>query len=127
MIPLTELRPAFRGNLRPRSGEALEFDCPGCLARGRQHTVRVVFANPLDGGAPMPGAGETRWVREGDAPEALTLAPSILYPCWHGWVEDGVVISVDEAPAVIVRRSGPPVALSPRQWAALKRQMGIQD
>ena len=141
---LTSLNPKWLGLTRPDSGEQLEFDCPAC---GPKHRVTAVLLNPLDGkpGAPWLGKrvrgsdGEERvspaWTREGDSFESLTLTPSILYPCWHGWVEDGAVVGVGDAShlmvQVIVRASDgqpvaecKPIALSPRQTARLRKEGG---
>lgn len=114
MICLTRLHPRFVGQLRPNSGETLQFDCPAC---GPSHTLNAPFTNPIDGG---PAMGNSIWAREGTEFDALTLRPSIQYPCWHGWIEDGVVIGIEESPAAIRQPDGTMVALSPRQFASAR-------
>ena len=116
MEALTKLHPAWQSVLRKDSGEGVSFDCPAC---GPAHQLVAYFANPRDGKPPMPGRSVI-WVREGDTFASLTLAPSLQYPCWHGWVEGGQVIDIREATHYTRRLNEQTgrvenVALSPRQ------------
>lgn len=140
MKKLTDLNPKFIGVLRPNSGEAIEFDCPACLLRTPEvskhygpHRLVACLAAPIDGKERASYLGTTRadghvhqiWEREGSDFESLTLTPSIVYPCWHGWIEDGMVFDLAEATrtivqvvvdnnGVVVGRAGE-LVLSPRQ------------
>lgn len=72
-----------------REGVGLVLDCPcGCGQR-----LSVLFANPLDGGAPW--GSQPLWSRSGDTIDTLTLRPSILVlsgDCrWHGFITNGAV------------------------------------
>jgi len=79
---LTDLRPAWISQ-PDRDGQGIAFDCP-CCGTAR---LAVPFANPLDGGEPMPlTAGVWRslivpeggpWERSGDDFESLSLSPAI--------------------------------------------------
>lgn len=127
MVPLTSLNPKWIGLIRPDSGEGVSFDCPVC---GPSHSLIAYFTNPLDG---LPAVGwkhQQLWSREGDAFENLSLEPSIQHTCFHGWVENGQVISTGEAThqAHLMDRTGKSVivALSPRQVATLRAQGKIQ-
>lgn len=86
---LEELAPAWLGTLDGRSGTGVSFDCPCCRAR----RLHVMFAEPLDGGAPVRGHGPL-WQRTGDTFETLTLTPSIDASSdghWHGFITAGLV------------------------------------
>lgn len=123
MIPLANLHPQFTGFLRPDSGEQLLFDCPAC---GPSHQLGICFTNPLDGKPAAMWPTATWWTREGDTFETLTLTkstgvgPSIHYPCWHGWIEGGQVIGINEATHRAQLESGEIAALSPMQVSALR-------
>lgn len=77
----------------------VKFICPTCPAVEGAPTIAVLFANPPDGGPPVPAGsslpGENdgrRWQRSGDTIETLTLAPSVdCSRCghWHGIVSNG--------------------------------------
>lgn len=95
MKRLIDLRPEWIGRLRPKSGEGILFDCPGC---GRHH-IAAYFSNPRDGQPGMPQ--DPIWLREGEEFDALTIKPSIDYPCFHGWVECGRVFDTGESPLVV--------------------------
>jgi hypothetical protein len=113
MRPLTSLNPEWIGQLRPKSGEGILFDCPGC---GKHH-IAAYFSNPLDG-EPGPTWQNPTWLREGASFATLTIKPSIDYPCFHGWVENGRVFSVNESPLTVlalIDGKPTPVALSPLQ------------
>lgn len=112
--PLTDFNPKWTGLLRPKSGEGFEFDCPKCNARGVGHRLCVYFSNPLDGQPPAPWQ-IPMWTREGATFENLTVEPSIQYPCFHGWIEDGIVIDISESPLAFEFPGKGIVALSPRQ------------
>lgn len=129
--PLSSLNPRLSGILRKDSGEVVSFDCPHCTPQGRTHPVTVNLVNPLDGepAAPFVGQGSMPgWTAEGDL-QTLSLTPSIDTACWHGWVEDGQVFDISEAPGslqiAVVLKNGRiadqvNLALSPRQFAGLK-------
>lgn len=112
---LATLNPAWIGRLRQDSGEGITFDCPAC---GPRHRVAAYFKNPRDGNPPAPWP-DSAWERDGEDFAALTLHPSIRYPCWHGWIESGRAFDVMESPLVVFgeQPSGNlgPIALSPRQ------------
>ena len=116
MKALTEFNPEWAGLLRtPEHGEGITLDCPVC---GPRHRLCAYFSNPLDGQPPAAWQKPT-WERYGNDFLTLTVSPSIQYPCFHGWIEDGQVIDVSESPLVVnmLRQDGSigPVALSPRQ------------
>ena len=74
-MTVAELHPVFVSE-PGRNGQGLIFDCPHCL---KQRFV-IYFANPLDGGLPMPpqvGAKNFRWQRSGDTQEDMSLTPSV--------------------------------------------------
>ena len=82
-----------------RTGMAVSFDCPHCVARERAtankrvERLAVWFANPLDGGPPTDDATHL-WQRTGETFESLTLSPSIDASSdghWHGFVTNGLV------------------------------------
>lgn len=128
MKKLIELDPEFIGYLRTGSGEGIAFDCPACPPE-KGHRLVAYFSNPIDG--KEVGKHATLWKREGGFGVVdLTLDPSINYPCFHGWVEGGAVISIDESSLYLVthviQKGTPPaedavigvgssLALSPRQ------------
>lgn len=65
----------------------------------------IPLANPLDGGPPLEPE-RSRWLREGDTFESLTLAPSIRRiphdgSCgWHGFIRRGEIETCsDSTPA----------------------------
>jgi hypothetical protein len=114
MLPLINLNPKFCGLLRPDSGEGMTLDCPKC---GPNHRLCVYFENPLDGYNPAPWQ-KPLWKREGKFVDELTVSPSIQYPCFHGWIEDGQVIDISESPAKVMMfldGAWELVALSPKQ------------
>ena len=117
MKQLCDLHPKLVGLLRPCSGEGILFDCPKC---GPGHRLAVYFDNPIDG--QPPAAWQTpKWVRTGESFEELTIEPSIQYPCFHGWVEDGQVIDIGESrmcAVMVIDGVRTLVALSPRQEKA---------
>lgn len=100
---LSDLNPRWTAE-EGRSGQGILFDCPGPCCAGRpsmyewepgmapwRKRAGVVFANPIDGGAPMPGPGPL-WNRTGDTFETLTLTGSVwISPPehWHGHITDG--------------------------------------
>lgn len=95
---LVDLHPKWI-NASGRHGVGVSFDHPR-PSPGGAGGVRVLFANPLDGGDPLPNAASTpsnndgvRWLRTGETFETLSLHPSIDEgkPGWHGWVRNGVV------------------------------------
>lgn len=108
---LIDLNPKWAGLLRPKSGEGVELDCPVC---GPTHRLCAYFSNPLDGQSSAPWQQPT-WAREGETFPDLTLAPSIQYPCFHGWIERGQVIDISESPLVVNIPGKGRVALSPLQ------------
>lgn len=86
---LTDLNPRwYAAHGRPgRIG--IIFLCPHC----RMIEIPVAFENPRDGADPDSGA-RTRWKREGETFEALTLTPSVdasSFGHWHGFVTNGEV------------------------------------
>jgi hypothetical protein len=114
MRKLTDLDARLIGYARPQSGEGVSFTCPVC---GPRHSITAFFKNPVDGGAPAP-ADLALWTREGDALEQLSIDPSIKFPCFHGWVNEGKVFEMREAPIMVMCKcTGRPqlVALSPLQ------------
>ena len=118
MVSLLDLNPKWRGLLRPGSGDGITFDCPKC---GPSHNLAVYFSNPVDGQDAAPWQNP-QWKRTNDEFASLTVEPSLEYPCFHGWIEDGNVIDISESPARVlaiidgVRRI---VALSPKQFREL--------
>lgn len=125
MQKLTELNPQWAGVLRPaaQSGEGVTFDCPKC---GPGHRLCAYFKNPVDG--LEPNGWTPKWERTGETFLDLTISPSIDYGCFHGWVEDGRVIDVSEAPLVVPgafigQPQVPTVALSPSQSEDVARQV----
>lgn len=122
MKKLTDLNPKFTGCLRPDSGEQMQFDCPAC---GPGHRLSAYFQNPIDGGE--ANGWTPKWERSGETFEELTITPSIDYGCFHGWVEDGRVIDISEAPLIVpgafIGQPQATVALSPAQSEAVARQV----
>jgi hypothetical protein len=115
---LADLHPRWIGQLRPESGEGISLDCPVC---GPHHQLAAYFENPVDGIAPAPWGD--KWKRTGESFHDLTVEPSINYPCFHGWIENGNVIDISESPAavvMIVNGKQELVALSPLQFERLK-------
>ena len=129
MILLSKLNPDFIGVTRFMSGEGITFDCPACDP-ALKHRIAMHFENPIDGGpvAPWP---EHRWKRVNDRMDNLTILGSVRYDCFHGWVENGRVFSVDEAPliAVLMIDGKPQVTqLSPLQTMSLaKHSFGVAN
>lgn len=71
-----------------RRGMGITFDCPV----HRNHSLAVMFSNPLDG--LPPAQDEKLWSRTGDTFEELTITPSIdasKHGCWHGFITNGEV------------------------------------
>lgn len=76
----------------------IRFNCP---AAGHGYKIRVLFANPPDGGP--PAAAERHWTREGADFEDISLTPSIhamdrdeqgqQVTHWHGFITRGEVVS----------------------------------
>lgn len=65
---------ANRSTLNPwRDGVGVEFSCPQCSQR-----MRLLFNNPIDGGAPMFGGG---YDRTGTALDALSVTQPITHTC----------------------------------------------
>jgi hypothetical protein len=114
MKKLTELNPQWIGYQRtPEHGEGLSLECPSC---GPTHTLAAYFSNPIDDGAPAPGV--SNWKRTDSTFENITVEPSMHYPCFHGWIEDGLVFHQAESPIVVMMQTPEgirPVALSPKQ------------
>jgi hypothetical protein len=112
---LTDLNPEWLGLLRPESGEGISLDCPKC---GSKHRLAAYFKNPIDG-KEAAAWQKPIWERTGETFNALTLSPSLQYPCFHGWVENGKVFDIVETPMIVVDgeldKGGRPVALSPTQ------------
>jgi hypothetical protein len=120
MKNLIDLNPKWAGLTRAAEhGEGITLDCPVC---GPTHRLCAYFSNPLDGQSPISWQTPT-WKRESEKFVSLTLSPSLQYPCFHGWIEDGQVIDISESPAVVnMKRSDGsfgPVALSPKQFREL--------
>lgn len=116
MKALTAFNPKWEGLTRtPEHGEGLTFDCPVC---GPKHRLCAYFSNPLDG-KPAVAWQSPSWKRDGNDFSTLTLSPSIQYPCFHGWIEEGQVIDISESTMVVNMQrpdgSFGPVALSPKQ------------
>lgn len=93
MKNLVDLVPEFIGVTRPPAGgEGMTLVCPAC---GPKHILAVYFKNPVDGLAPAKWHEQT-WMRHGEALGKITIEPSIKYPCWHGWIENGIVYDISE-------------------------------
>jgi hypothetical protein len=111
---LTQLTPQWIGVHRtPDHGEGVAFECPKC---GPKHLIAAYFTNPLDGGPAVPES--SKWSRSGSTFEDLTIEPSIQYPCFHGWVENGLVFDYSESPLTLPVQMGEGIglaALSPNQ------------
>lgn len=114
MIALAKLNPVWAGLLRPDSGEGMTLDCPQC---GPTHRLCVYFSNPIDGKEAAPWQNPV-WKRTGESFETITIEPSIQYPCFHGWIEEGQVINVTESRVkawMVIDGERKLVALSPHQ------------
>ncbi len=78
-----------------QEAQGLEMLCPGCWAKNDGPIgTHVVVAWFRDRGVPneaIPGPG--RWAVSGTRIEDLTLMPSLLFDCWHGFVRDGGVVN----------------------------------
>jgi len=94
-VKLGELEPRWFAQGEGRHGMGVSFLCPHC----RRTRIPVPFAQPLDGGPPLPGA---TWERTGTTFDDLTLQPSISFMAvapdgdnviehWHGHVTKGKV------------------------------------
>lgn len=96
-----ELKPQLRVALSPTaigtvddfaSAHGVDFLCPGCfVANGGEygtHRIRVWFAGR---GAPPEITPLPRWDASGSSLADLTLSPSILVRCWHGFIRNGEV------------------------------------
>lgn len=108
---LTELAPRWFGVDGRRLG--VTFLCPHC----REVRLAVAFANPADGGEPIPVVTDTGmphvirelmfeahefevppgflWTREGADFETLSLTPSVDASAsghWHGFVKNGEIV-----------------------------------
>jgi hypothetical protein len=118
MQALIELNPEWIGLTRTSSGEGMTLVCPTC---GPRHCLAVYFSNPLDGKESAPWQG-MKWEREGDTFDTLTISPSINYPCFHGWIEDGKVFHISESPMRVHIQGIGLVALSPRQSQQASRR-----
>jgi hypothetical protein len=119
MIPLSNLNPKWIGLLRPDSGEGLTLVCPIC---GPTHCLAIYFSNPLDN-QPCAVWQNPTWKRTGDDFESITVEPSLQYPCFHGWIEDGQVIDISESPAkamTIINGVQRIVVLSPKQFRDMR-------
>jgi hypothetical protein len=107
------LNPEWLGQLRPDSGEGLSLDCPVC---GPKHRLAAYFSNPVDGKDSAPWGD--KWKRTGESFSSVTVAPSLQYPCFHGWIESGLVFDVSESPLTVPMQTDKGVqliALSPDQ------------
>lgn len=123
MKRLGNLHPKWLGILRQNSGEGISFDCPNCKDE-KSHSIVAYFQNPLDGGETaewIANGGSTSWRRSGGDGfdfHTLSLAPSIKYPCFHGWLEVGRVFDIKDSPIVVLGQGAngtQPIALSPLQ------------
>lgn len=98
---LADLRPAWISQ-PDRDGQGMAFDCPCCDGAAR---LAVAFANPIDGGAPMPlSPGVWRsllvpeggpWERAGADFETMTLSPAVDASAaghWQGSITNGDVV-----------------------------------
>ena len=67
------------------------------LVGARPHAALFSFANPRGRAAPLEG-GSTyegkpkRWTMSGTGLTDLTLTPSLLLPCWHGFLTLGKLL-----------------------------------
>lgn len=120
---LNDLHPEWMGVLRPNSKEGIQLDCPAC---GPKHRLAAYFSNPGDGQPPATWH-TTLWERSEELFGLLTLTPSLLYPCWHGWIENGRVFDQSESPLVVFGKlpdgTHGPIALSPMQCLHLSRHI----
>lgn len=98
-VPLVDLEPEWL-TVGTTLGAGVKFKCP-CRRLGigdHQHTLTVLFLNPL-AGKPAPDNAATqgnnagvRWARSGLTFEDLHLSPSIDAShagCWHGNITHG--------------------------------------
>lgn len=100
-MKLSDIEPRWTASTKGRHGMGISFLCPV----HRNHRLAVAFAEPLDGGSPMPGV-DFLWKRQGDTFDNLTLGPcvdasgrsfgtmddgSIKTPCWHGFITNGEI------------------------------------
>lgn len=120
MRKLKNLNPKWLGVMRTDSGEGVQFDCPVCEPE-KGHRIVAYFSNPIDGGPTIGGQPQV-WKRSGGDGfnfGTLSIAPSLRYPCFHGWVEVGRVFTINESPIVVMGSVGNgqfgPLALSPVQ------------
>lgn len=80
-------------NYGDRKGVGISFECMARHCGGR---IRVLFANPLDGGQAWPddeqhGGGPYRWHRSGETFETLSMTPSVdADVCGHMTLTNGV-------------------------------------
>jgi hypothetical protein len=72
--------------------QGVQFECP-C---GEGHMICIWFHTPpvLPPASSDSPPNEKRWEHGGTSLEDLSLWPSILLPCWHGFIENGAVKSV---------------------------------
>lgn len=111
-MKLTSLNPEWIDH-GERKGLGVAFNCMVGTHFGKPCTIRywILFANPLDGGAPWPGnsrtlivekypdgtdgevagCGECRWNRSGDNFENLSMTPSVdAHACGHMTLTNGL-------------------------------------
>lgn len=110
MPRLTEFDPKWIDSDEGRRGLGFTMTCANRHCAGR---MIVFFANPLDGGPAFEGStwdaqrectgiplgdaarllrgcGETRWTRQGDTFENLSLSPSVnMHECGHFTITNG--------------------------------------
>lgn len=91
MSRLTDFAPRWI-NAGDRKGVGVSFECMTGHCGGR---IRVLFANPLDGGPPLAddeqhGGGPYRWHRTGETFDTLSLSPSVdADVCGHFTITNG--------------------------------------
>lgn len=89
MMRLVDCEPEWLDEPGDRRGTGIIF-----WAEAGHSYLRVYFANPLDGGPPVPDSFEPkyRWQRTGETFDTLTLVPSIdATGVWHGFITNGEV------------------------------------
>lgn len=81
--------------------QGMMFLCPACFTKNGgpkgTHRIMVTFVDrgvPDNYGSHARDGSPSRWVVTGTGFHNLTLSPSVDVGCWHGFVQNGDVLTV---------------------------------